>query len=472
MFALNSNILNWILIPLLLAGIISVIPPTILIILTAIIVIFMFLKRYQVLILPLIILAYLTITSDHLKDFRTIVNLLSTIVLLYIFLQKYGLKYLDYPKVPKGVIIFCTLLFFTLVVSTIFSSYPLTSFAATFRMFLFLLISYILYGLIENKNDILLYLYSVIAAMLIIGLPMIVDAYNLGLQRYFIRGILGNNLNLTSSLGYTGVTVFFISFSALIAMFFIDANKAALNKIVITVFLVLNFFVLVLANSRGGILAAIISGSFVLFILNKKLFAKLTLSLIIIFIILFIMLPEVSNIINLYLRWDTLGDREKYWQIGISMIKDHSIFGVGADVFDKYFTSYASYSHLQSFKITSNVFGKPHPHNFFLFFTAENGVLGFITAISLFIMFLSLALKTLKKSKYISRDYYVLSTLITAVGIGIFFRSFIEISGVLTYGYINKDLPFWILMVILVHIYTKIFDEKGFLKSHIISNDL
>jgi O-antigen ligase len=327
------------------------------------------------------------------------------------------------------------------------------------------------YALIKNKNDIFLYLYAVITAMLIIGLPMIVDANNLGLQRYFIRGILGNNLDLTGSLGYTGVTVFFISFSILIALFFIDSNKTAFRKIVLAGFLILNFFVLILANSRGGLLAAFISGSFVLFILNKKLFTRLTLSFILIVIVLFIILPEVSNIINLYLRWDTLEDREKYWQIGISMIQDHKIFGVGSDVFDKYFTSYASYSHLQSFKITSNIFGKPHPHNFFIFFTAENGILGFISAISFFILFFSLAIKTLKRSKYINKDFYVLSTVITGVGLGIFFRSFIEISGVLTYGYITRDLPFWILMVILIHIYIKNLGEERILNSQIHSND-
>jgi len=334
-----------------------------------------------------------------------------------------------------------------------------------------MLISYMFYALIKNKNDIFLYLYSIICVMIIIGLPMIIDAYNLGLQRYFIRGILGNNLDLVSSLGYTGVTVFFISFSILIALFFIDTNKFAFSKIVLTVLLILNFFVLILANSRGGMLAAFISASFILFILNKKLFTKLTLSFILIAIVLLILLPEVSNIINLYLRWDTLEDREKYWQIGISMIKDHKIFGVGSDVFDKYFTSYASYSHLQSFKITSNVFGKPHPHNFFIFFTAENGILGFISAISFFMLFFGLAIKTLKKSKYIDKDFYVLSTVITGVGIGIFFRSFFEISGVLTYGYITRDLPFWILMVILIHIYFKILDEERILNSQILSGD-
>lgn len=472
MFQLSLNKVEWVNISIIIAIVCSIIPSSLLAVFIIIFVLLFLLKKYQKLILPLIIFSYLAISSDYLKDYRTIVNLFSTLILFYLFLKKYGLRYIDYPKVPKGVIRFCIFLFFTLIVSTVFSSYPSTSFAATFRMFLFLVISYLFYALIENKDDIFRYLYSIIGVMIIIGLPMIIDAYNLGLQKYFIRGLLSNNFDLNSSLGYTGVTVFFISFAILIALFFIESNKNAFSKMVLAGFLILNFFVLILANSRGGLLAGFISGSFVLFILNKKLYTKLTLSFLMILIVLFMLLPEVSNIINLYLRWDTFGDREKYWQIGISMINDHQIFGVGSDVFDKYFTSYASYSHLQSFKITSNVFGKPHPHNFFLFFTAENGILGFITTISFFMMFISLAIKTLKKSKYISRDFYVLSTVTTGVGIGIFFRSFIEISGVLTYGYITKDLPFWILIVILVHINMKILDKERILNSHILSNGL
>ena len=52
-------------------------------------------------------------------------------------------------------------------------------------------------------------------------------------------------------------------------------------------------------------------------------------------------------------------------------------------------------------------------------------------------------------------DYYVLTVAITGIGLAIFLRSFIEVAGYLLYGYITRDLPFWLLFSILIYIYQK-----------------
>jgi hypothetical protein len=59
-------------------------------------------------------------------------------------------------------------------------------------------------------------------------------------------------------------------------------------------------------------------------------------------------------------------------------------------------------------------------------------------------------------TKKINNDYFILSTAVTGIGIGLFFRSFIEITGYLSYGYIKTDLPFWIVFGILISIYQKV----------------
>lgn len=425
-------------------------------------------KEKSLIVLSLV--AYLGITSDYYENYRSYFNILATLTLFYLFIKGFTFRHFELIKIPKELFRFLLLLLITVAVSTMFSSYLLDSALATFRLLGFLIICYLLYVQLKDEKNIYTYLFSIFIVVALLGSRMLIDLFNLGFQKYFMRGIISNSINLTGSLGYTGFTIFFISFSVLIAMFFLGLTNSLTRKVLLAGFLTVNFLFLILANSRGGLLAAFISGSFVIFILNRKLFIWGALSIILIVLVLYFTLPEISNIANLYLRWDTLGDREKYWQIGISMIKDHPIFGVGPDQFDKYFTSYASSAHLQMFKTTSNIFGKPHPHNFFLFLTAENGVLGFITAVSFFIMFFSLAIKTMKKSKYTNKIFYVLSTAITGVGIGMFFRSFIEITGVLTYGYISRDLPFWILIVILIHIYIKVSSDGKVLKSPIVDN--
>ena len=59
-------------------------------------------------------------------------------------------------------------------------------------------------------------------------------------------------------------------------------------------------------------------------------------------------------------------------------------------------------------------------------------------------------------TKKISRDSYIISIAITGIGIGFLFRAFFEVTGLLYYGYITTDLPFWLLFGILVHIYQEI----------------
>jgi hypothetical protein len=53
----------------------------------------------------------------------------------------------------------------------------------------------------------------------------------------------------------------------------------------------------------------------------------------------------------------------------------------------------------------------------------------------------------------------------TGIGIGVFFRSFYEVDGVLTYGYITRDLAFWLIFIIQIFIYqrgkVKNFSDKN-----------
>ena len=104
----------------------------------------------------------------------------------------------------------------------------------------------------------------------------------------------------------------------------------------------------------------------------------------------------------------------------------------------------------------------PSPHNYFLLMGAENGVLGILTSVSVFILFFYLSGKTLMMSKKMDREYYIFSVAIVAIGIGTFLRAFFEISGIMYYGYISRDLPFWIIFLILIFIYKRMKNNSGF----------
>jgi hypothetical protein len=51
--------------------------------------------------LALIILAYLVVADDGAGSIRNILNITALLVLTFIFLQKYGFEYKNYPGIPR-----------------------------------------------------------------------------------------------------------------------------------------------------------------------------------------------------------------------------------------------------------------------------------------------------------------------------------------------------------------------------------
>jgi len=415
---------------------------------------FLYLFREKLL-LAAIIIGLLTATSEHFEQYRLFITLPSIILLVILFIREFGFNIKDYPKIPGEISFFIILLLLTLTLSTLNSSYFLTSLAASIRMFIFLFISYLFFSFLRNEKNILIYIYSLISVLLVIGTLMIIDLFNVGIQLYFQRVLLTSFFNLQGSLAYTGYTVFFITISLITSMFFLERFNTNKYKIILSSLFLFNIIVLILANSRGGIAASIISILFILWVLNRPLLVKLFLSVIVILLVIFLTNNDINETVNTYLRLETASDREVYWQTGIDVINDYPLFGLGPDTFYKNFFSYSPSSILAYYRPEIAIQGKPHPHNFFLFFTAENGVLGFITSISFFIIFFYLAVGAIKRTRQLNKEYFILSVAITGIGLGIFFRSFIEVTGYLIYGYITRDLPFWLTFIILIFIYQK-----------------
>jgi O-antigen ligase len=105
-------------------------------------------------------------------------------------------------------------------------------------------------------------------------------------------------------------------------------------------------------------------------------------------------------------------------------------------------------------------YGKPSPHNLFLHYWSENGIIGFLLSISLFLLFFYYSFKTIKLSKEKNKEYYIVTLAITGIGIGLLFRAFFEVTGLLYYGFITTDLPFWLVFGILIYIYQKLISNR------------
>jgi len=405
------------------------------------------------LLIGLILINFLSGLTEYIGNLRVYLNILSTIVLIFIFLKHYGFSFVEYPKIPKQLFIFLTTLFFSLTLSTLFSKYLSIGFFSILTMVLFFFLCYLLYALLSKVSTVYDYIYSISIAVLIVGIRIFYDLFTLGLENFFKKAILEGNPELAGSTGYTGFTIFFISMVFLVAFLFIDKFNKPFNKFALIWFMIINFTALIFANSRAAIIASILSISFLLLFLKRKQFINIFLTSIVVFISIYLIVPSVEETINLYVRVDSINQREVFWESGYDVILDYPILGVGPGTFHEYFYSYAPSSLFDFFYLDIWRYGKPSPHNLFLHYWAENGVLGFITAISLFVLFFYFAFMTIKLTQNKNNNYFIISLTITALGIGFLFRAFFEVTGVLYYGYIATDLPFWLLFGILIHIY-------------------
>lgn len=264
---------------------------------------------------------------------------------------------------------------------------------------------------------------------------------------------------MAGSTGYTGFTIFFITIAFVTAVLFLDQKKRVISKSILISFLILNIVTLIFANSRAAIVSAFLSVGFLFFNLNKSLLVKISSFFVIGFAIIFFSVPGAEEAINTFIRIDSISQRDVFWNSGIDVIRDYPVLGVGPGAFYKYFYSYSPSFLFSFFESDIWRYGKPSPHNIFLFYWAENGIFGLIFPILLFIIFFYFAYRTISFTKQSSYEYYCLSVAITGIGIGILFRAFFEVTGILYYGYITTDLPFWIVFGILVHIYQN-FNRK------------
>jgi O-antigen ligase len=408
--------------------------------------------------LAILILAYLVVTGDGAESLRNILNIAALVCLILMFFYRHGFEIKNYPRVPKEIISFVLFLFFTLFMSSIFSKEPVNGAVSIIRMAVFLLICYIFYSLIENRKAIYIYMTGLFLAVMVLGGSILISLARSGFSFIDLAGTLARFAGFYENPNYAGLLLV-VSVPILVSLYFQEYFKSKWKKLLITFFLLICIAILMLTDSRASLLAIAVSLAFIIAVLNRPLFIKIFISLLITCGIL-LLIPDVQNFLELYLRLDRLSNRDYFWNTGIDIIKAYPVFGVGPDMFQNYFFTYMPSAVNKFYNAGVWVVGKPHPHNFFIFFTAENGILGLISAVYFWVLFFYTGVKTIISTKKISKEYFILIVSITGIGLGMFVRSFFEITGYLTYGFITRDLPFWLMFVILIKVYYKINKDK------------
>ena len=223
-------------------------------------------------------------------------------------------------------------------------------------------------------------------------------------------------------------------------------------KLLILPLLLLNYLIILfLTNSRAAILSLVIAILFLFYHLQRRIILYL-LSVILLFFVAYIFVPFIQELVDTYLRLETVSQRDYLWKAGLDIMRDYPIFGVGPEQYPKYFYSYIPTSGSYFFNLYV-ILQKPHPHNYSLWLITENGILGWLSSFAIFGFYFFMASKLILWSKVNRDENYLFAVGLFSIGLLVFIRSFFEVEGVFSYGFISRDLPFWISYIILAYLY-------------------
>jgi O-antigen ligase len=253
-----------------------------------------------------------------------------------------------------------------------------------------------------------------------------------------------------------------ISFLLTVSLYFRNEGSILRKKILPSLILLFLVPALVFTNSRASLLAASLGFVVLILTLYPKYRVKF-ISSIFIMIAIFILIPQIGEFFTYFLRFEKfLNIRDHLWAMSWETIKENPIFGSGPDQFKEYFFKYnttpeGSYANYMIKKLYVEAGDSGLSHNFILFRITELGIPGLVTAFWLPGMFIIYAVKTLGKIKEIDKNGFLLTAVSLSIGIGLFARSFFESIGILTYGWIMVDLPFWICFMVILFYYHSAF---------------
>ena len=292
--------------------------------------------------------------------------------------------YLNVMKNIKKDKIFLSLLLLNVLMysSTLISIDRETTLRASIKFSMYIWIYYNIAYNLRGKNIFKILLSSFAGVAVLSSIFSIYQAYeNLTLNKSIdAEHRISSFLENSNILGLYAVLALFI-----VVMLLLNSKKKYQKLIFLTssILLILN---IILSQSRNALLA-LVFGSIVLSLLYNK---KLILPSSIILGTLLIIPISRARIIDILSTNQNIS-RIKIWKITNLIIKDHSLFGTG---YDTYSSVYSNYVNTYQDLMIRNEYIAYHPHNVFLKFQSELGILGTI----FFVLFIVLTLYNLYKN--------------------------------------------------------------------------
>ena len=412
------------------------------------------------------VFGFLLLISDIFEDYRVIINSFLIIGLSFYFIKEYGLRLVAYPRIPAGIGWLILSLLLSITISTITSSHFKTSVEYLFKTSAFIIIVYLYFSYINTVKKTKEIFFALILIGTISSIFIIHSFFSevkslllLQLQGYVQIGGIYQNLSAVGGL-------LFISLSLTVVA--INFKKfSSPPKMILWLLFIVQLFALILTNSRGAFLGLVVTCSVFFFIMKRKIFTISLLSFLGVIAVILILFPTTIDIIDSFFRTGRILENHRYqlWQEGIEIIKEHPILGIGPGTFGFYIYKYLPVM-LGSWDIGNFVYISEnvrvgHVHNYYLFYFSELGIWGFINSILIPVVFFRYSVKSMKKYLQGNKNLYILSVGIFSCGIGFFVRALIESTGIMTYGFITRDLPFWLLFIIQIYLSKQNIGNSG-----------
>ena len=405
-----------------------------------------------------IIVTLFTLVGDFSGPFRIYVQLTDFILLGILFLKRYGFGWTTYPRIPNSLNYFLIAYYFAMITSALMSRFPSAAVPLIIQQSIFFIILYLFYSLIRDEKDVSVYIISILISSIILTASSITVFIQGGLELSNLTTSVGRISGLIANVN--ALTNFYIiSFPLVIVSFFIKGKY--LDK-KLSLLLIIYFLAgLLVTISRTAVLGVMISTAFLLFMLRKKYFYYLLTALIILFAFLFLYQP-LNEFVTLLLRVEEgMSNRDYLWTLSLNIISDHPVFGIGAgsykyEMFNYFPVMLDSWPGQVIINIREMTSGANISHNFFLRSYTDLGILGLLSALLIPVIYIRIGIKTIQYyRKGNKKTYYILLALFIS-GATMFLRSAVDDIGILTYGWIAADLPFWLIFSCIVYYYKNI----------------
>ncbi len=268
------------------------------------------------------------------------------------------------------------------------------------------------------------------------------------LQRFFNLFVFAPNElllgRITAFYNSANSLVLYLAPILIISLYYFLSSHQKFVKLISIIFLFLGILVLFWTRSKGGLVALTASLSVILYslvILKNKVYRKFWYvlpSFVAIILLIFVSIfYNTQNLIPFYhdlpnKEEDTLQIRYFIWAGTINLLKDHLLLGAGLNGFKTVYSEhYVLKQYTEAFQ---------YPHNIFLTFWAETGILGLFSFLSIFISLIGMILRRLKSSE---------DQILGVCMLGILSYWFVH--GLVDVPYFKNDLSmeFWIVAAVI-----------------------